>query len=81
MLVRELLGLEHFGYQALPTTVDLSFQVGDVAAADTATFKEYCKYLKDSGYRDRKRKDVMQILARFLFGAGNEAALDNVGGP
>jgi len=81
VLVRELLGLEHFGYQAQPTTVDLSFQVGDVAAADTATFKEYCKYLKDSGYRDRKRKDVMQILARFLFGAGNESALDNVGGP
>jgi hypothetical protein len=79
VFVRELLGLHAFGYKAAPTSTNLSFEVIDPAAADNATFKEYCKELEDSGYYANDRVRVLKLLAEFLFGAANKNALDNVG--
>ena len=79
VFVRELLGLQKFGYQAAPTAINLSFDVSDEAIAKGATFKAYCQHLKDSGFYANKRQDVLRIIARFLFGESNERALDNVG--
>lgn len=79
VFVRELLGLQKFGYKAAPTAINLSFDYSDEAIAKGATFKAYCQHLKDTGFYANKRQDVLRILAKFLFGESNERALDNVG--
>ena len=78
VFVRELLGLQKFGYTAAPTAVNLSFDCTNKALAETATFKEYVQELKDSGFYANDQRKVLPIIATFLFGKSNANALDSL---
>jgi hypothetical protein len=78
VFVRELLGLQKFGYTAAPSAVNLSFDCTDKGLAETATFKEYVQELKDTGFYANDQRKVLPIIAAFLFGKNNANALDSI---
>jgi hypothetical protein len=69
VLLRELLGLQLFGYKPCFDQRQFWLSVGEKSKSEAATLGQYLVALKDFGFHERKKDSLIKRVSKWLFGA------------